>query len=80
MLGEYYKKVFGSRDDREVKKIQPRVQQINDLESRISALTDEQLQARTPEFKQRFENGRTATAISSSKWHEGAIGEGNHGQ
>ena len=59
MLDTLIKRFVGSRDDREVKKIQPRVQQINDLESRISALTDEQLQAKTPEFKQRFENGET---------------------
>src|SRR5438128_12504167 len=59
MLGAQFKKIFGSRDDREVKKIQPRVQQINELESRISSLTDEELQAKTPEFKQRSENGET---------------------
>jgi len=50
---------FPPRNQREVNKIQPRVQQINDLESRIASLTDEQLQAKTPEFKQRFENGET---------------------
>src|SRR6266480_4868195 len=61
MLGDHFKKFFGDSNEREVKKIKPRVQQINDLESRISSLTDEQLQAKTPEFKQRFENGETLT-------------------
>jgi preprotein translocase subunit SecA len=56
MLDGYFKKIFGSSNDREVKKILPLVQQINDLEPGISALSDEQLQAKTSEFKQRFEN------------------------
>ena len=56
MLDGYFKKIFGSSNDREVKKILPLVQQINDLEPGISALSDEQLQAKTPELKQRFEN------------------------
>src|SRR5437867_6141542 len=59
MLDTLLKKFVGSNNDREVKKIQPLVQKINELESRISSLTDEQLQAKTAEFKQRFENGET---------------------
>src|SRR5215467_5486934 len=57
MLDPLYNKIFGSHSEREVKKIQPIVQQINALEPRISALTNEQLQAKTAEFKQRVENG-----------------------
>src|SRR5262245_19020412 len=56
MLDGYFKKIFGSSNDREVKKILPLVQKINDLEPTISALTEEQLQAKTSAFKQRFEN------------------------
>ena len=59
MLDALLKKIVGSNSDREVKKIQPLVQQINDLESRISALTDDQLQAKTAEFKQRSANGES---------------------
>src|SRR2546425_1463512 len=59
MLDTLVKKFVGSRNDREIKKIQPLVAKINDLEPHISSLTDEQLQAKTPEFKQRFENGET---------------------
>src|SRR6267378_2704263 len=57
MLDALVKKFVGSRNDREIKKIQPLVTQINALESQVSSLTDSQLQARTAEFKQRFENG-----------------------
>ncbi len=59
MLDTLVKKFVGSRNDREVKKIQPLVLKINELESRTSPLTDQQLQAKTAEFKQRFENGAT---------------------
>src|SRR6266566_3029543 len=59
MLDQLLKKFVGSSNDREVKKIQPRVQKIDDLEPRISSLSDEQLQAKTAEFKQRFKNGET---------------------
>ena len=59
MLDTLFKRFVGSGNDREVKKIQPLVQKINDLESRVSSLTNEQLQAKTAEFKQRFENGES---------------------
>src|SRR2546425_1838880 len=63
MLDTLVKKFVGSRNDREIKKIQPLVAKINDLEPHISSLTDEQLQAKTPEFKQRFENGETLEVL-----------------
>jgi preprotein translocase subunit SecA len=59
MLDTLVKRFVGSRNDREIKKIQPLVAKINDLEPQISRLTNEQLQARTAEFKQRFENGES---------------------
>src|SRR5881628_1661911 len=59
MLDTLVKKCVGSRNDREIKKIQPLVAKINDLEPRLSSLTDEQLKAQTAEFKQRFENGES---------------------
>jgi preprotein translocase subunit SecA len=57
MLDMLIKKFVGSNNDRAIKKILPTVQTINDLELRISSLTDEQLQSKTAEFRQRFENG-----------------------
>jgi preprotein translocase subunit SecA len=57
MLEGLLHKIVGSRSDRELKKIQPLVEAINSLEPRISGLSDAELQAKTPEFKQRLQNG-----------------------
>src|SRR2546422_770011 len=59
ILDTLVKKFVGSRNDREIKKIQPLVAKINDLEPRLSSLTDDQLKAKTAEFKQRSENGES---------------------
>jgi preprotein translocase subunit SecA len=58
MLDALVSKFVGSKSERELKKIQPLVGEINALESRISSLSDSELQARTPEFKQRIEQGQ----------------------
>src|SRR5262245_2241015 len=63
MLDTLLKKFVGSNNDREVKKIQPLVQKINDLESQISTLSDEQLRSKTADFRQRFANGETLQEI-----------------
>src|SRR5437867_5922677 len=63
MLDTIVRRIVGSKNDREIKKIQPVVEQINALEPRISSLTDEQLQAKTPEFRQRRENGEPLEQI-----------------
>jgi preprotein translocase subunit SecA len=47
-------KVFGTSNEREVKRIQPRVEQINSLEPAMKQLSDEQLRAKTEEFRQRI--------------------------
>ncbi|MEK6774084.1 MAG: preprotein translocase subunit SecA [Bdellovibrionota bacterium] len=52
-------KIFGTKHDREMKRIQPIVNQINSFESSIKALSDEQLKAKTPEFKSRLSKGET---------------------
>ena len=51
--------IFGSRNDRLLKQYRKTVERINALENGLSALTDEALQAKTNEFKQRFLNGET---------------------
>ena len=56
-------KLFGSRSQREVKSITPIVDKIEALEDEYKALTDAQLQAKTPEFKQRLANGETLDDI-----------------
>ena len=63
MLGSLVKKFVGSRSDREIKKIQPKVAAINELEPSVSSLTDEELQSKTAEFKQRIENGESLDAV-----------------
>ena len=47
-------KVFGSKNDREVKKLRPTVAAINDLEPQISAETDDRLRERIAEWKVRL--------------------------
>ena len=59
MFGSLVKKIFGTSHDRMMKKLQPIVDQINALEPSIEKLTDEELQAKTPEFKERIEKGET---------------------
>ena len=50
-------KVFGTANDREIKRFVPRVDQIARLEPSFTPLSDAELQAKTPEFRQRLENG-----------------------
>ncbi|TSE27694.1 preprotein translocase subunit SecA [Tepidimonas aquatica] len=52
-------KIFGSRNDRLLKGYRRIVERINALESGLQLLSDEQLQAKTVEFKQRLANGQT---------------------
>jgi len=63
MLDTIVNKFVGSKNDRQVKKIEPIIQQINSLEPQISALTDEQLRGKTAEFKQHLERGETIENI-----------------
>ncbi len=57
MVSKILRKVFGSRNDRLVKRMFKVVAQINDLEPGIQQLSDEELKAKTAEFKQRLEQG-----------------------
>ena len=59
MIGNLVAKVFGTKHDREVKKLQPLVDRINSLESEIKALSDAELKAKTPGFKERLERGES---------------------
>ena len=54
-----FDKFFGTRSQREIKKIQPLVDQVLKLEEEYKALSDEALKAKTPEFKERLANGET---------------------
>ena len=62
-LGGLARMIFGSSNDRRIKSLRPRVQQIGGLESEIQALTDEQLRAKTAEFRTRLSNGETLEGL-----------------
>ena len=57
------KKIFGDYSQKEVKRIRPLCNKVLDLEDEYSKLTDEQLQAKTPEFRERLANGETLDDI-----------------
>jgi preprotein translocase subunit SecA len=63
MLTSLVKKVFGSKNDRELKRMGKLVKQINALEEEISQLTDDQLKAKTLEFKERLAKGETTDSL-----------------
>ena len=57
MVATLLKKVFGSRNERLLKQYRRTVERINSLEPSFTALTDEQLRAKTGEFRQRLSEG-----------------------
>ncbi len=63
MVGNFFKKIFGSRNDRLVKTMRKTVAQINEFESALQALNDEELKAKTDEFRQRLSDGEALNAL-----------------
>ncbi len=63
MISNSLKKLFGTRNDRELKRMGKVVKQINTLTDEIKALNDEQLAAKTGEFKQRVAAGESLDKI-----------------
>src|SRR6187549_1206308 len=59
MIGQLLAKVIGTQNEREIKRLRPRVVEINALEPAIQSLTDEQLRAKTVEFRERLAKGAT---------------------
>ncbi len=59
MFGSALKKFFGTKHDREIKKLGPLVDAIAQQESKLKKLSDADLQAKTGEFKQKIDNGAT---------------------
>ena len=55
--------LFKSYSEKEVKRVMPIVKKINELEPEMEKLSDKELQAKTPEFKERLANGETLDAI-----------------
>jgi len=63
MLNKLVKKIFGSRNERLVKRMLKSVEQINVLEPAMQALSDEALAEKTVEFRQRLANGENTDAL-----------------
>jgi len=63
MIGNLIKKIVGSKNERELKRIQPLVQRINLFEPKVSPLSDDQLRGKTSEFKERIERGESLDEI-----------------
>ena len=63
MVGNLFSKVFGSRNERVIKKLQKNVTRINELETTYAELDDAALAAKTVEFRQRLADGQTLDDI-----------------
>jgi len=63
MIGAVARKLFGSANERRIRSYQPRVAQINALEKELEGLSDEQLRARTNEFKKQVAEGASLDDI-----------------
>ena len=63
MLRTIATKLFGSRNDRVLRRLNKRVNQINQLEAQYQALSNDELKAKTAEFKARVEQGESLEKI-----------------
>jgi len=63
MLAWMLKKIVGSKNQREIRRMLPMVSRINEIEQSYQSLADSQLQAKTPEFKERLKRGETLDDI-----------------
>ena len=63
MYSTTIKKIFGSKSERDVKRLRPLVAKINALEKSYQSLTDEQLKAKTQEFKDRYAKGESLDSM-----------------
>jgi len=63
MFASVLKKIVGTKNDREIKKFSVILREINNLETSISALSDEELKAKTPYFKAKLEQGASLDNI-----------------
>jgi len=59
MMMNFLTKVFGSKNERELKRLRPLVERINALEPEMQAMSDDQLKGRTAIFKERIEQGES---------------------
>ncbi len=63
MIDAFLAKIFGTKHEREIKKIMPLVLAINEREAALQTLSDGELAAKTTEFRQKLANGATLDDI-----------------
>jgi len=63
MLQWFVQKFVGTKHERDIKKLRPMINAINDREEALKKLSDEALKAKTPEFKQKLDNGASLDDI-----------------
>ena len=63
MIQKIFESIYGTKSERDLKKLQPTVDKINSLEDEISKLTDEQLKNKTIEFRERLKKDETLDDI-----------------
>jgi len=63
MVGTLLRRVFGTKNERELKRLWPIVEQVTSLEPHIATLSDSQLRDKSEEFKKRLEGGETLDDI-----------------
>ncbi|MBE6387014.1 MAG: preprotein translocase subunit SecA [Lentisphaerae bacterium] len=63
MINAIIKAIFGTKSQRDVKKMRPLVEKINRIEEEYQQLTEEQLKAKTAEFKERYANGESLDSL-----------------
>ena len=62
MINTLLGKVFGTKNERELKRLMPQVEAINALEPQMRELSDDELRAKTDEFRKRIEDRQRQSA------------------
>jgi len=63
MIGNVLKKIFGSKNDRELKRLRKMVVKINALEEGIQALSDDEIRAKSEDLKARVQGGESLISV-----------------
>ena len=60
---DIFKKIFGTKNDRELRRLEPVLRRINELEPTLQALSDDQLRAKTDEYRSRYQKGESLESL-----------------
>ncbi len=63
MFGSFFKKIIGSKNERELKRLWPVVDRINAMEAEVASLSDDELRSRTDDFRKRYSGGETLESL-----------------